>query len=187
MDDETVSKRLRSRQGDQSARRTLSNELFGELVVDVLVDEDAVGADARLAREPELGRDEAVDSLGDVGVGKDGKDGVAAELKRALLERRRGLLHQEGADGRRAGERHLADVRVGRHLVADVDRVLVGRQDVDDTLGKAGLLNERREGEGRERRLRRRLDDGGAAGSERGGELARLYSVDNKVSILAGE
>lgn len=64
-------------------RSDLCDELLGELVVDVLVDEDSVGADARLARQSELRRDESVDGLGDVGVGKDGEDGVSSELERA--------------------------------------------------------------------------------------------------------
>lgn len=64
-------------------RSDLCDELLGELVVDVLVDEDSVGADARLAGQSELGRDESVNGLGNVGVGKDGEDGVSSQLERA--------------------------------------------------------------------------------------------------------
>lgn len=178
-------------------RSDLCDELLSELVVDVLVDEDSVGADARLAGQSELGRDESVDGLWDVGVGKDGEDGISTKLERApgreckgwsvticqgrqdsawyiLLERARGLLHEKRTDGRASGERDLSDVGVGRHLVTDVDRVLVGRENVDDTLGEAGLLDEGSEGEGRKGSLRGSLDDGGATGSERRTKLSRL-------------
>ena len=101
-----------------------------EVVVDAVLDEEAVGRDARLAGVPELAHHRAGDRLGQVGVVEDDERRVAAELERDLLHLAGALGHQELADLRRAGEAELADDRVGRHLAAD--RGCVGSVAGDD-------------------------------------------------------
>src|ERR1022692_3090063 len=94
-------------------------KLRRERVVDLVVHEQTVGADAGLAGVAILGDDRAFGRRIEIGVVEYDERRVAAELERYFLDRRRRLLHQHSADVGRAGERDLAHSRVRRHLAAD--------------------------------------------------------------------
>src|SRR3954469_3385732 len=143
---------------------------LGESIVDAVLDEEAVGADAGLAGVAVLRSDGAFDGAVEVGVVEDDEGGVAAELHRDLLHRLRRLLHQLLAALGRAGEGDLLDVRVRGQLGAYLARR--AGDDVDDPLRDAGLGAQHAPGKARIGRQRRRLDHRGAAGGERRPELA---------------
>ena len=123
-----------------------------ERVVDAVLHQDAVGADAGLAGIAVLRGDRALDRHLDVGVVEHDERRVAAEFQRDLLDRRGALLHQQFADLGRAGEGQLAHGRVGGHLAADL---LGAAGDAgEDALRHAGALGQFAQRQRRERRLR---------------------------------
>jgi hypothetical protein len=82
-----------------------------------------------------------VDRLLQVGVVEDDVRALTAKLQRHVLQvALRGALHDLAADEGAPGERDLVDL----HVLADglSDDVAVACEDVDDTRGKAGFLNE---------------------------------------------
>ena len=83
----------------------------------------------------------------------------------------RRLRQQPLPDRGRAGERQLAQPRVADDRLRHGARRR-GREDVHDALRQAGVLEQLREVERRERRELGRLDDDGAAGGERRRDLA---------------
>ena len=105
-------------------------ELLRERVVDRLVDEEPIGAHARLAAVAVFGNDGAFRCGVEIGVVEDDERRVAAEFQRDFLDRRRHLLHQKPSDVGRAGERKLAHAWVRAHLGAD--RRCLARDDVED-------------------------------------------------------
>lgn len=169
-----------------------SAELFGEGVVDAILDEDAVGADAGLSRKtegrrevsmssipgakrapsPELGDDNSRHGLVDVGIIEHNEGSVSTELQAELLQCRSRLLRQDLAHPRRAREGDLVDLGVLAELLADLGDVLIGEDAVDHAVGHASLAGDLDEGEDRERGLGRRFDDYRAASSESSTKLA---------------
>jgi hypothetical protein len=86
-------------------------EALSERVVDAVLHQDAIGADAGLAGIPVFRGDGALDRHLDVGVVEDDEWRVAAEFEREFLDRAGALLHQQFADLGRANEGQLADGR----------------------------------------------------------------------------
>mmetsp|Transcript_20183 Transcript_20183/g.71792 ORF Transcript_20183/g.71792 Transcript_20183/m.71792 type:complete len:250 (+) Transcript_20183:259-1008(+) len=76
-----------------------------------IVDDEAVGADARLARVSEFSRHDRVDGDADVRVRADNKRRVASQLQPELLHRLRALRIQHLPHGRRPRERQSAHRR----------------------------------------------------------------------------
>src|SRR4051794_7589123 len=138
--------------------RDLLGQALRELVVDAALDVHAVRADAGLARVAELRGDQAVDGLVQVGVVEDHVRRVAAELERQLLDAVGGEPDQLLADLRRAGERDLADARVAEQLARDHAR-RARRDEVDDALRHAGVLDAAQDRGRRQRRRGGGLDD----------------------------
>ncbi len=95
-------------------RLDLLGEQPREGVVDAFLHVDAVRADARLARGAELAGDSAGDGGVEVGVVEDDEWGVAAQLEGEFFQSVGGLLHEELADGRGAGEGDFAHGLAGR-------------------------------------------------------------------------
>jgi hypothetical protein len=95
-------------------------EALGKDVVDFVLHQDAVGADAGLAGIPIFRADRAHDRHLDVGVVQDDERRVAAKLQRQFLDRAGALLHQQFANLGRAGEGQFADDRVRGQLAADL-------------------------------------------------------------------
>ena len=148
-------------------------EAVREFVVDAGLDVEAVGADAGLPGVAELGGERAFDRGVEVRVVEDDEGGVAAEFERELLHRRRALRHEQAPDLGRAGEREFAHRRIGAQLAADRGR-LAGDH-VEHPGRQAGLLGQRGQRQGAERRLFGRLDHRRAAGGERRRNLARNH------------
>ena len=105
---------LASRPGAGFSFRTAAASFAGERVVDRVLHEQAVRADAGLAGVAVLRRDRALHRRVQIRIVEHDERRVAAELERQLLHRRRALRHQQLADLGRAGERQLADDRVRR-------------------------------------------------------------------------
>ena len=112
----------------------VATSAVAQLVVDVGVDEDALHADAALARLVEGAEDDALDRVVEVGVGVDDHRGVAAQLQHHLLLAGLGL--QVPADAGRAGEAEQLQPLVGGE---EVGAVALGGQDREGALGQVGL------------------------------------------------
>ena len=90
-----------------------------KLVVDPILNQKAIGADAGLAAVAILGSHRPLDCRIQIGVVEDDEGGVAAQFQRDLLDRARALLHQQLANRCRAGKAELSHDRTGGHLTAD--------------------------------------------------------------------
>jgi ParB family chromosome partitioning protein len=161
--------------GDTCSAFTFSTSLAAKSVVDLVVHEQAVRADAGLPAVAVLGCHRALDRGIQVGIVEDDERRIAAQLQRNLLHRRRRLLHQQAPDLGRARKGDLAYRGIGAELAADRRRI--AGEDVEHALGKAGALGELGEREGRQRRLLGRLEHHGASGRKRGRHLARDHRV----------
>ena len=150
-------------------------EFLQKRVVDAVLDEDTVCADTGLAGIAELADHRAGDGGVEIGIVEHDERRIAAELHRRALDSTGALLHQQLADRRRAGERQLANRRVGRQLVADLAG-LAGKN-VHDAGGNAGALGELGERERRQRRCIGGLAHDRAAGSKCRGDLPGEHRV----------
>ena len=145
-------------------------EPFDEARVDLLVHVVARGRDAHLAGVAILRADGEVEHLLDIHVVEYEHGAVAAELHRRALHAVRGELHELLADRNRAGEVNGAD-----HGRADEMRRHEGRNAEDHgqhALRQTRVDERARHFQRRARRLLGRLQDAGAAGAERGADLA---------------
>ena len=147
------------------------DEVVQKSVVDRLLDQDARARAAVLAGVVEHGVRRRRGGPLQIGVGEDHVRGLAAELERDALDRRRRALHHLPADLRRAREADLGHVRVLDEPRAD-DRALADEH-VDDAFGDTRLQHELREPERRQRRQLRRLQHDRVAARERRAELPR--------------
>jgi len=147
-------------------------ELLAEVVVDGVLDVEAVGGDAGLAAVAELGGGGLLGGEVEVGVVEDDQRRVAAELEGEVDDALRGLLDERRADGGGAREGDLADGGVIEERVADGGGARRG-DDVHGAGGQAGLGGELADREGGVGRELGGLDHRGAAAGEGGPELAR--------------
>jgi ParB family chromosome partitioning protein len=142
------------------------DELPDEGVVDRVVDEHALAAQARLPGVPVAADDDRLDRGVDVGVVAHDHRVRAAELERQPLHRGRRDRGHAAADLGRARERDAPHVGMADERVAD-DRAVAGH-DVQHAVRHARLGEDARDLERRERRRRGRLgDDRVAAGQRR--------------------
>ena len=126
------------------------HEAGDELVVDVLVHDDPLGADAQLAGSGEAALDRAGDGPPQVGVGGDVERVLAAELEAGADQPPRRGLGDAAAGGGGAGEADVVDA---------VDDGLTGRltraeHHLQQALGHAGLHQKLDGRQGREGALR---------------------------------
>ncbi len=143
----------------------------GEFIVNRVLHEKAIGADAGLPGVAVFRGDGAIDRGVEIGVVEHDEGRVAAQFERDFFHRAGALPHQELADLGRAGEGQLAHDGIRGEFAAD--RGSSAGDDVEHAAGQARALGERGDGERRERRLLGRLDDDGAAGGQRRRDLAR--------------
>lgn len=139
-----------------------------ELLVDALVDVDALGGDADLARVLEGAHDDLGCDLLDVDVRQDDGGVVAAELERDALQCLGRRLHDLLARGDGTGEGDLGNVRVLAHLCAEL---VVAADDLDHA-GREDFLGELNKLERRVRCEWRRLDDDAVSCHDSRGDLA---------------
>ena len=122
-------------------RRDLLRQLLDELIVDLVLGVDAVGADAGLAHVAIFRDHRAFDRGIDIGVVEHHERRVAAEFEPELLHADRGLPVQDLADLGRSGEADEAHRGMfAQHLA---DRRRIAGEDVEHALGHAGLLGQR--------------------------------------------
>ncbi|KEK17511.1 hypothetical protein BAGA_09795, partial [Bacillus gaemokensis] len=141
-----------------------------EAVMDGLVHVDAVGRDADLARVAQLGRDQLGGGRFDIGIVEHDEGRVAAQFQRHFLQVVAAGRRQPLAHGGRARERELADARIAGEALADL--LGIAGHHLEDAGRDAGLARVVEHSVGRQRRQLGRLDDHGAAGRQRGGDLA---------------
>ncbi|KAI3479986.1 hypothetical protein L1887_57884 [Cichorium endivia] len=139
-----------------------------ELVVDVLVDVDALGGDADLARVEEGTEEHVLCGGGHVRLLREHDARVVAtELEGEALERGRAALGDEAASDGATGERDLLDARVLGDPRAEV---VVTNDDLDDT-GREDLLRSLDDADVAERGEGRGLDDDAVTGDKGLGHL----------------
>ncbi len=145
-------------------RGHLGGELLHKFVVDPALHVEPVGAHAGLAGVAVLAGKGAFNSAVDIGVVEDDERRVAAEFERHLLDRGRGLRHQDAADFGGAGK---ADVAHGgalaEHFANGNGVVGVGAEHVEHACGDAGALGQFGGGQRREGGEFCGFDDHGAA------------------------
>ena len=146
-------------------------QLRHEVVVDLVLEEQARAGGAHLALVVEDARERALHRRLHVGVGEDDVRRLAAELERDALERAGRLAHDPLAHLGRAREGDLVDARVAHQGHADL--AARTRDDVEHPLGQPGLLRELGELERGERRQGRGLEHHGVAGGQRRRDLPR--------------
>ena len=144
--------------------RTAAANLSAEGVVDAFLDQDAVRADAGLARVAELADHRALNGRVQVGVVEDDEGRVAAQLHGHALHRAGALGHEQLAHRGGAGEGELADRGIGGQFPADLDGLAA--EDVDHSRRDARARRQLRKGMSRQRRLVGGLADHRAAGGE---------------------
>src|SRR5262249_53583938 len=141
-------------------------EFGGERIVDGILHEDAIGADAGLAGVPVFGGDGPFNGGIEIGIIENDERSVAAEFERELLDGSSALRHQQLADFRSAGESHLANEGIGRKLAADF--CWFAGDDVEDPCRNSSALSQFTKGEGGERSLLGGFEDNRATRSNGG-------------------
>ena len=124
---------------------------------------------AALAVVEEDGAGRSGDGLVEIGVGEDDGGTLAAELEGDFLQVSGGGFDDQAADFGRSGEGDFID-----HLMGGERRARAfaeSGEDVDDSLGEAGFVDEFGEAEAGHWGLLGELEHDGAAGGERGAEL----------------
>ena len=134
------------------------------------MDEQPRASGAHLAGVVEDRECDGARCLVEVSVREDHVRRLAAELWPHPLEiRLGGILHEFAPDRGRAGERHDIDIHVAsERLPCNVTEAV---HDVEDSVGDAGLQREPGKEKCRERGRLCRLEDDGAAGRQRWGDL----------------
>ena len=126
---------------------------------------------ARLPDVAELGRDGAIDGLVEIGIVEHDERRVAAQLHRRAQHTGCGLLEQPLPDRRRTGEGQLPEPRVTDDRLGHRRRCRRGEH-VDYPCRHAGILEELREIQSRQRSELGRIDHHRAPRRERRGDLA---------------
>ena len=145
------------------------DQLRDEVVVDGVVHEHALAAQAGLAGVPVAADDDGLDRRVDVGVLAHDHRVRAAELERDALHLRACDRDHVPADLGGAGEGDPAHVGMADERVADVRAA--ARDDVEHAVGHAGLGEDARDLERRQRRRGRRLGHDGVAARQRRRDL----------------
>ena len=139
---------------------------------DALLNDEPGARAAHLALVEPDRVDDALDRRLHVRVVEDDEGRFSSELQRELLALARRGLPDEPADIGGAGEGDLVHAGVFDEKRA---RLALALHDVDHALRQARLHAQFREGDGRQRRLFRRLEDHGAAGRKRRRDLPRQH------------
>lgn len=97
-------------------------QFLHKVVINTRLDIDPVGADTGLPGIAVLGGHQPGHRGIEIGVIKDDERGIATELQAHFLDRAAGLAHEQFAHRCRAGERYLANHRVGGQLLTHLGR-----------------------------------------------------------------
>ena len=155
---------------------------IGEVAVGLVLHEDALRRDTHLAGVGEARQGHTVRDLVDVSVIHDDDGGIGTQLHRHLLQARRAadvLAHIS-----RAGEGDLSNPWVRGDGVADGG---TGTGEDTDRFGwKADLQQNLNELDRRQRRVARRFDDDGVAGSQRRSHLV-AHKIQREVERRDGD
>ena len=145
----------------------LRNNLLKELVVHVLMHEDARGGAAALAVVEEQSEVNLVDGFVEIDVGENDRGGLATELEGARLHADNLLDLHGGGDG--TGEGELVDARVLGQRLASLGSP--AGADVHDALRETGINEDLTKLESGHGGLLGGLEDDGAPGGKSGSEL----------------
>ena len=137
-------------------------------------DVEAIRRGAGLADVPHLGDHRSLERRVQVGVVEDQERGVPSQLHGDVEHVVRRLGDQLAADLGRAREAELPQAGIGDHRLGDGAR-RGARDHVQHPARQAALLQNLGEGERRQGGLLGRLPDHGAAGGDRGADLARSH------------
>ena len=150
-------------------------KLVGKRIVDTVLHQYSVGANARLAGIAEFGCHDTVYCRVQIGVVKDNEGRISPQLHGDLLDSVRAALHQLFADFGGTGEGQLAYRWVVGQLVTDY-RCLAG-DDIQYPLGDARLLGQLSQCQGGKGRRAGWLDHDAATRCQRGACLAGDHGV----------
>mmetsp|Transcript_5506 Transcript_5506/g.13043 ORF Transcript_5506/g.13043 Transcript_5506/m.13043 type:complete len:324 (-) Transcript_5506:893-1864(-) len=115
---------------------------------DRFVDEEPVGADARLPAAAELARHSRRNCIVEICVFEHNEGRVASQLEGDLLDGAGSLLHQQLAHRRGASEGYLAHLLTGAQLLSHPGCLIMpAGHHVDHTTWYPGLLSELRQGQ----------------------------------------
>ena len=148
---------------------------FDELVLDLLLDDDAGrrGADlAGIVEDAARGRRSRLIHVGDIGEDDVGR--LAAGFERDMLHvALAGIAQEVLADFGRAGEGDHVDIHMAAERLAG--GFAKARKHVEHAFGNAGFSGQFGNADGRQRRLLGRLQDDGIAGGKRRSKLPRRH------------
>ena len=144
------------------------DRVLDELVVDVLVHEDAAAGAADLALVEQDAQLHAVEHHVPLGVGEDDVGGFAAELKRRGDQALRRRARHVAADLGRAGEREFGDTGIVEDVLSGLG---TAAGDHVEHAGGNDVLGQTRELEHRQARGRGGFEHGAVARGEHGSEL----------------
>jgi hypothetical protein len=112
-------------------------ETVGELVVDVIVNEDAVGRGAGRSPVAHLGQHRAFDGHVEIRIVEDDEWGVATEFHRAVDDTTCRLLQEHRPHTRGSREREFANLAALQHCLDGITG-RIGYDDVHHALGDSG-------------------------------------------------
>ena len=135
-----------------------------ELVDQRLLDVDALGADARLARVDERGEERTVERALEIRVGEDDHRILPPELEHHRNPARSGGGRDAASDADRPGEEHLRDPWIADDGLAERGFAV---RDLHEPCRRAGLLEYARHPLGGERRELRRLEHDAVSSRDR--------------------
>ncbi|MNQ19370.1 hypothetical protein D3C85_324330 [compost metagenome] len=153
----------------------LFHQALGEALVDALLHQDAIGADAGLPGVAELALHDPGHRLFQVGVVEHDKGRIAAQLEAEALDLIGALAHQQAAHSGRACEGNLAHRWVAGQLFADPHRH--AGDHVEHPGRNADPLGQHRQRQRRQRRQVRGFDDHRAASRQGRRALAGDHRV----------
>jgi hypothetical protein len=123
-------------------------QLFCKRVIDAVLHQEPVRADAGLTRIAIFRRQRALNSGVQIRIVEDNEGRIPAQLHAGLLDRGRALGEERRAHLGRAGEAQFAHVRAGRQFAAD--HAAWAGDDIAYACGKTGTLGQDADGDGRE-------------------------------------
>ena len=150
-------------------------ELAGEDIINGILHQNEIGADAGLPGVAVFGHHGALNGGVEIGIVEDDEGRIAAKFEADFFDRRRALGHEHAADFGRAGKCQGTDDRIRSHLGADFPRCAGDdRKDARWHSGAFGKFGQRQCGE---RRFRSGLADKGAACGKRWTRLASDHGI----------
>mmetsp|Transcript_10543 Transcript_10543/g.31058 ORF Transcript_10543/g.31058 Transcript_10543/m.31058 type:complete len:324 (+) Transcript_10543:743-1714(+) len=140
------------------------------------MDQETIGADARLSRVSKFRRHRGIHGLIDVGVVEDYERSVPAQFQRHFFDGIAPLLHEKFSHGRGTREAYLFYGRVGAEFFTDVrGRFPVGGHKLENTVGHTRSIRQRLDRQRRQRCQFARFHHGRASRRQRRSDLSRNH------------